>query len=79
MVQMDHGHLWSTGTWVQSLAQHSGLRIWRCDSCGSGSNSGSDLIPGQGAPYAMGQPKVERKKNTQAKTDTDTTISRQRH
>ena len=33
---------------VWSLAQQSGLRIWRCGSCAGGGSSGSDLIPGPG-------------------------------
>ena len=42
---------------VQSLAQHSGLRIWCCHnhSCSLGRNHSLDLIPGPGTPYAVGQ------------------------
>ena len=39
-----------------------GYRIWRYHSCSVGYNCGLDLIPGQGAPYTMGQPKVEKQK-----------------
>ena len=39
---------------VQSLAQHSGLRIWCCHSCSLGHSCGSNLIPGLGTPYALG-------------------------
>ena len=31
-------------------------------SCGLGSNCGLDLIPGQGTPYATGQPKQKKQK-----------------
>ena len=34
---------------VQSLAQHSGLRILDCGNCGMGCSCSSDLIPGLGA------------------------------
>ena len=43
------------GTQVQSLAQHNGLRIQHCHSCGIGYNSSSDSIPGPRTSYAMGQ------------------------
>ena len=59
VAQWDRQHLRSTGTWVQFLAQHSGLRIQRCQSCGLGHDCGSDLIPG---PHAMGRPKMKKKK-----------------
>ena len=48
---------------VQSLAWHSGLRIWHCHNCGVDYNCSSDLIPGPGTPYAMGQLKKKEKKN----------------
>ena len=57
VTQRDQWHLWSTETQIQSLAQHSGLRILHCLSCDIGGNCISDLIPGPGTPYAMGQPK----------------------
>ena len=38
---------------VQSLAQHSGLRIWYCPS-GTGRNYSLDLIPGLETPYTAG-------------------------
>ena len=47
----------SPGTKAPSLTQHSGLRIWRCHSCGLGYNYCSEMIPGRGTPYAKGQPK----------------------
>ena len=55
MAQLDWQHLCSTGMQVRSLAWHSGLRIRRCHICGLVYNSGSDLIPGPGTPYAMGR------------------------
>ena len=45
MAQRDRQHLGSAGTWVRSLAWHSGLKIWRCHSRGLGCDRGSDLIP----------------------------------
>lgn len=47
---------------VQSPARHSVLGIWRCPSCGLGHDSGSDLIPDPGAPYAFGWPKMVKRK-----------------
>ena len=47
---------------VPSLAGHSGLRIQNCNTCSSGQNCGSALIPGTGAPYAAGRPKKLKKK-----------------
>ena len=52
MVHLDWQCFCSTETQVQSLAQHSGLRIWHCRGCGH--NCSSDLIPGLGTPYAVG-------------------------
>ena len=49
-------HFGSTGMWVRSLAPHSGLRIQPCRSCGLVLGCGLDLIPGLGAPYALGRP-----------------------
>ena len=40
---------------------HSGLRIWHYSSCGLGGSCSSDLIHGQGSPYATGQPKKGKK------------------
>ena len=56
MVEQDRRYLKSTVTQVQSLAQHSRLRIWRCRSCsiGGNGNCSSDLIPGLETPYAVG-------------------------
>ena len=34
--------------WIRSPAQHSGLRIWDCHSCGGGRSCGSDSIPSLG-------------------------------
>ena len=56
------GRLGSTGTQVQSPAQHSELRIWPCHSCGLGRNCSWDLTPGPGTPYAMGQQEKEEKR-----------------
>ena len=61
VVQQDQRHLWSPRTQLQSPAQHSELRIWHCHSCSIGHNCGSDLIPGLGNPYAVGQSKKKKK------------------
>ena len=62
-MQWDQWHLYSAGTQVQSLAWHGGLRIPSCRSCGIGCNCGLDLILSLGIPYALGQPKKERKES----------------
>ena len=62
VAQQDLSHVESTGTQVGSLAWHNELRIWPCHSCGLGCSCASDLIPGLGTPYAMGQPKMKKKK-----------------
>ena len=54
VAQRDQQHL---GTWVRSLAWHSGLRIWHCLSVGLVHSGGSDLIPDPRVPYAVGRPK----------------------
>ena len=56
------GVLGATGAQVQSLTWHSGLAIQCCCSYILGCHSGSDLFPGQGAPYATGWPKMTKKK-----------------
>ena len=61
MAQWDRHCLGSTGTQVQSLTQHSGLRIWCCRSHGLGYSYGLDLIPGRRTPYATEQPKKKKK------------------
>ena len=53
MLQRNWQHIGSTGTQVHSPAQHSGLRIWHCRSCGLGRNCAWALIPSLGTPYAM--------------------------
>ena len=58
VAQRDWQCLWSAGMLVQSLVQHSGLRIRHCHSCSVGGNCGSDRIPGLGNLYAERQPKV---------------------
>ena len=58
------GSLGSTGTQVRSPARHGGLRIPCICSCGLGCNCSSDLIPGWETPYALGQPKKEKKRNS---------------
>ena len=63
----DWRHLGSAGLQVQSPAQYSGLGIWHCHSCSLGHNSGLDLIPGPGTPYATGQPKMKKKKKKERK------------
>ena len=55
-VQPDQPHLWSSGMQAQSLAWHSGLRVWHYCSCCVGCNYGSHLIPVQGIPCAVGRP-----------------------
>ena len=52
---------WEHRMQVRSPAQPSGLRIHHCHSCGLGHNCHLNLIPGQGAPYAMGRPKKKKK------------------
>ena len=59
MAQRDRQHLGSPEAQVGYLAQHSGLWIRHCCSCGYG----SDLIPGPGTPYAMGWPKKRKRKS----------------
>ena len=69
VVQGDWWHLGSAGMQVQSLAWHSGLRIWSC--CSSlGRDCGCDLIPGRGTPYAAGMLKKKQNKTEQNKTKT---------
>ena len=60
VAQWNWWHFWSARTRVQSPAQHSGLKIRCCRSCGSGRHCSSDLIPGLGKPYASGRPKKKR-------------------
>ena len=64
VTQQDKRHLGSTGIQVRPPAQHSGLRIRRCHICSLGHDCGSDLIPGLGAPNAMGQPGKKKKKTS---------------
>ena len=54
--------LGALGMQIQSLVQHSGLRIQCCYSCSLGCSCSSDLIPGPRTPYASGQPKKGGKK-----------------
>ena len=70
-------HSGTTGpaaSWVPSPAQHSALKIQRCRSCGSGHDCSSDLIPGSGAPWAIGQPKMKRKKRAKTLTKYNNSI-----
>ena len=60
MVQQDWRYLWSAGTQIRSLAQLSGLRIWRCHSCSIGHNCSSDLICSLGTPCAEAQAKKKK-------------------
>ena len=77
VVQQDGWHTGSVGTQVQSRAQQSGLRIWHCLSCSLVHNYGSDLSPGQGNPYAVGWPKMKKKKKIKTKlTNTENVIAR---
>ena len=62
LVQRNRRRLGSAGTQVPSPAWHRGLRIQHCHSCGIGHTCSSDLIPGPGAPHAMGRPKWKFKK-----------------
>ena len=62
MVQQDLRYLGITGTQVGSPAWNSGLRIRHCHSCSLGQNCSSDLIPGPGIPFAVGQPKMRGEK-----------------
>ena len=48
---------------LQRRFRHCGLRIWHCCSCALSRDYSWDLIPGPGIPYAVGQPKMEKKKN----------------
>ena len=64
VAQRNQRCLGSTGTWVQSLSRHSGLRIRHCCSCSLGHHCSLDLIPGSGLPYAMGWPKIGGKKRS---------------
>ena len=59
MAQQDWQHLWSAGTQVWCLAWHSGLRIWRCHSCG--------LDPWPGSSIWRGWPKKKKKKEKKKK------------
>ena len=47
----------AAGICIQSPTQCSGLSISCCHSCEVDCNSGLDLIPGPGIPYAAGQQK----------------------
>ena len=60
---------WRTRMQVRFWAWHSGLRIQHCHSCGLGRNCGSDLMPGPGAPYAVGWPKKEKNRETFSQRD----------
>ena len=60
-MQWDWQPLWSAGTRIQFPAQHRGLRIQRCPSCGVRCNCSWNLIPGLRIPHAMGQPKEGKK------------------
>ena len=73
VVQCDWCCLYSSEMKVQSLAWHSGLRIWHCCSCSVDPHCSLDLIPGPGTPYALGQPKKEEeeKKKTQVLLNLD--------
>ena len=42
-------------------SQHNGIEIQCRHSCGLGQDCGLDLIPGVGAPYAEGWPKMKKK------------------
>ena len=59
--QRDQWQRWSPGMQVQFPAWQRGLRAWHCCCCGIGSNCSSNVIPGLGTPYAVGQPKKKRK------------------
>ena len=42
-------------------SQHNGIEIQCRHSCGLGQDCGLDLIPGVGAPYAEGWPKMKKR------------------
>ena len=48
---------------LQRRVRHRGLRSWHCCSCALSRDYSWDLIPGPGTPYAVGQPKKEKKKS----------------
>ena len=64
--QQDGRRLCSTGTQVQSPAQHSRLRTHHCHICGIDHNGGTDLIPGLGLQCCR-----EAKKGGKKKKDSD--------
>ena len=66
-MQQDWQCLGNTGTQVQSLVWHSGLRIQDCHSCCLGIDCGSDLIPGLETPYASRAAKKEKEKKKKQK------------
>jgi len=61
VVQRDWWHLGSHWDAGSSPAWHSGLDIQCCLSFGTGRDHGSNRIPGPGAPYASGWPKMNNK------------------
>jgi len=73
VVQQDWRHLGSTGTQVQSLARHRGLRSQCCHSCSS------NLILGLETPHAAWQQKKKKKKKTWHCKSTICEINKQIH
>ena len=70
MAQQNQWRLENSGTQVRSLAQHNGLGIWHCHSCGLGGSCGSDLILGLGTSNAVGWQKKKKKKKKKKNTHT---------
>ena len=64
VVECHWQHLRSAGMQVQSVAWHSGSRIWHCWSYCLDQDYSLDMIPGPGTPYATGQPKMKGKEVT---------------
>ena len=52
---------------VRSLVWSSGLRIWRCCSCGGGGSCRSDSIPGWGTSICCGCGYLKKKKKKKKK------------
>ena len=63
---------WETWDAVQSPAQHNGLRIQHCHSCGLGDNCGWDLSPALRTPDVERRQKKKKKKKKEEKIDYDT-------
>ena len=78
MVQQDGWHLRSTRMQVRCPAWHRGLRSRCCHSCGLGHNCASNLLPGLGKPYALGQRKKQKEPKKQKQNKTKKTHPKQK-